>query len=247
MRMVHWFSAIWLRIRPNIIGWEPMEKKPRTPHTHLSPRLRASTKKCAGGISPQLRRQATMKSMPGCWTISKWSHSNQRWTKFWSRFGWNVIQRRGRDSATWFLNYSMHTHQPEIIIMPTVSLTRSDKTPGCQDIRGWVQIARTYSWNNTVNFWQYMAYYVVAFFYSMYYVLSSDIDFPEDSDVQKVLGARDKPASKVTLEQCTRRFWRMPASNLCGLLPGVLEKWDEAYSDHMPSDAAKQYSGCRRS
>jgi|ERR1700733_628997 len=72
----------------------------------------------------------------------------------------------------------------------------------------------------------------------MYYILSSDVDFPADSDVEKALATPDDPVSKQTLEQCARRFWRMPATNLHAILPGVLDMWDKAYSDHIPTDDA---------
>jgi len=85
---------------------------------------------------------------------------------------------------------------------------------------------------------QFIVYYIVSFFYAMYYILSSDVDFPDDEEVENALDAPNEPASKAILEQCMRQFWRMPATTLRGILPGVLDRWDKAYSEHIPSDNA---------
>jgi hypothetical protein len=86
------------------------------------------------------------------------------------------------------------------------------------------------------NFEQFIVHYVVSFFYVMYYVLSNDAEFPEDSEVKAALEVPETPTSKTTLAQCAGRFWLLPAANLRGILPGVLNVWDAAYAKRMPSN-----------
>jgi hypothetical protein len=88
----------------------------------------------------------------------------------------------------------------------------------------------------TFYFEQFLVHYVISFFYVMYYILSSNAEFPEDLDVEAVLAAPEESMSKTTLEQCAQRFWLMPVANLQGILPGVLEMWDVGYSKEIPSN-----------
>jgi hypothetical protein len=78
-----------------------------------------------------------------------------------------------------------------------------------------------------------IAYSVTSFFFNMYYILSSDASFPDDSSVAKALGSPSSPASLTILDKCRRLFWFCPAKSLRGILPGVLDKWDQAYNEHI--------------
>ena len=84
-----------------------------------------------------------------------------------------------------------------------------------------------------------MVSYIVSWFYWFYFILSADETFPNAEDVGKAvtaeLGREHTEETQATIDKCTRLFWFQPASTLRGLLPGLLDKWDNAYTVHFPS------------
>ena len=77
--------------------------------------------------------------------------------------------------------------------------------------------------------------YLISWFYWFYFILSPNDTFPTDEEVKKALKKKKDAGSKVILERCKTLFWMEPATTLRGLLPGILEQWDNAYTEHLPS------------
>lgn len=63
-------------------------------------------------------------------------------------------------------------------------------------------------------------YYIVAWHSFFYYILSDDETFPEYK-----AGSKDS----AMLARCRQRFWLSPASDLGGMMPGLLDAMDAAY------------------
>src|SRR6266849_10255057 len=59
--------------------------------------------------------------------------------------------------------------------------------------------------------------------------------FPNDEEVKAATKNPKEPTSKETLAKCKALFWFQPATTLRGLLPGVLDVWDAAYSKCLPT------------
>ena len=78
--------------------------------------------------------------------------------------------------------------------------------------------------------------YVISWFYWFYFILLPNDMFPMEAEVKKALRNRpDDAVSEAILEKCSRLFWIEPATTLQGLLPGILEQWDSAYMEHLPT------------
>ena len=80
--------------------------------------------------------------------------------------------------------------------------------------------------------------YIVSWFYWFYFILSADETFPDDNAVKAAVMAELAKAhtdeTNETVKSCKRLFWFQPATTLRGLLPGILDKWDEAYTQKIP-------------
>jgi len=77
--------------------------------------------------------------------------------------------------------------------------------------------------------------YVISWFYWLYYVFSTDDTFPKDADVKNALKKSNDKKSEEILSECCVRFWLQPATTLQGLLPGILDAWDNAYTGKLPN------------
>ncbi len=80
-----------------------------------------------------------------------------------------------------------------------------------------------------------MMSYIVSWFFWLYFILSRDETFPSDDEVKGALkDPRDEKAQAV-LDQCGRLIFFQPATTLQGLPPGILDRWDQAYTRHIPN------------
>ena len=59
--------------------------------------------------------------------------------------------------------------------------------------------------------------------------------FPTDDEVKEAINNPKDTKSTETLAKCSALFWFHPATTLQGLLPGILDVWDKAYNDFLPT------------